>query len=145
MYKFLIFTLCFYFGGSAVSADAVAEKGLKKVGGVYKVDSIKRMETGEFRVEFLAEKKVGKFDKIILDSDHMHYSINEGKSYKISAEVFKISEDGTVEASQVLVFLPDKLRGRVPVWLLSRKRGALDFKSARYLDMHVPLNDYRIF
>ena len=124
------------------STNTEVDRGIDKVGGLYKVESIKKKGTSYFEVRFKSTNKTGKFDTLILESDHVHVGVAVGMTLRLSAEILKAKGD-TAEISQVLLFFK---RGdsTVPVWLLSRK-GNPGLRGARYLEMHAPTSDYVIF
>jgi hypothetical protein len=111
-----------------------------KVGGDYKVARVERDANGVFHIEFRASRPTGRFDLLRLESDHLHVGVKLGQTMRLSAEI--LSESGAAaEVSQVVMFLPGR-SGRVPVWLLSRKAMGRDLRAVRYLEMHVPANDF---
>jgi len=134
--------------GSSVQGDSEDQKVIpERIGGTFNVASIDPIgnETGStdgFAINFVAETPTGKFDKLRLETSHVHVSVKVGMKMRLSAEIMSVESDGTALARQILVFVPT-LRGPVPVWLLSRHGGSLE--AARYLEMNVPLNDYYIF
>jgi hypothetical protein len=112
----------------------------QKVGGEYKVAKIDRDTAGVFHIEFHATQSSGRFDILKLESDHVHVAVKVGQVLRLSAEV--VGERGQeADVSQVVLFLHGR-SGRVPVWLLSRKAMGQDLKAVRYLEMHVPANDF---
>ena len=114
-----------------------------KVGGNFEVSSIDLVDSGTFRVEFTAQKATGRLDTLVLETDHVHFSIKEGQVIRLSAEVLSENND-TAEIAQVLLFLPSA-QGPTPVWMLSKKGSQYDLRAAKYLDMHAPVNDYVVF
>jgi hypothetical protein len=116
---------------------------VERVGGTYKVDRIKRTEEGYFRITFSATTPSGRFDELILETDHLNFLIKEGNDLRISAEV--VSDSGrSAQVSQVVVFAPN-LQGNMPIWLLSRKFPPRDLTGASYIEMHAPQTDYMLF
>ena len=114
----------------------------QKIGGEYKITKIDRDSAGVFHVEFQASQLTGRFDSLQLESDHVHVGVKVGQTYRLSAEI--LGEAGvTAEVSQVVLFFPGP-SGRVPVWLLSKKAIGRDLKAIRYLEMHVPANDFMV-
>lgn len=131
---------------SAISLAAKANENsheVLKVGGNFEVSSIDLVDSGTFRVEFTAVKATGRFDTLILETDHVHFSIKEGQVIRLSAEVISENKD-TAEISQVLLFLPSA-QGQIPVWMLSKKGSQFDLRGSKYLEMHAPINDYIVF
>lgn len=116
---------------------------VSKVGGNYTVVSIDQNNKGYFVTKFKSEVPAEKLQMLVLESDHVHFSLEVGQKVRLTAEV--LSEKGnTAEVSQVLLFLPH-VQGFTPVWLLSRKAATEDLRSSKYIDMHSPQSDYSIF
>ena len=140
-----IASLLFIAHGAMAAENKPEEKpylGIKRVGGQYVVSDIDKVREGLFRIEFTSETPTGRFDTLILESDHVHVAVKEGQSIRLSAEI--LGEKGkTAEVAQMVVFLPHR-QGPVPVWLLSTKADNRELRSSTYLEMHVPLNDYII-
>lgn len=124
----------------STSSNALGENTPQKVGGDYKITKIERDGAGGFRIEFQSVRPSGRFDILRLESDHVHVAVKVGQTLRLSAEV--MGERGVeADVSQVVLFLQGN-SGRVPVWLLSRKAMGRDLKAVRYLEMHVPANDF---
>jgi hypothetical protein len=142
MFKNLMIACALLWTGMAVAVEKKEGERNKilRVGGVYEVASIKEVDHG-FKIEFKATAKTGKFDTLILESDHVHFSVKEGQKLRISAEVLS-SNGRTAEVSQVLLFLPHE-QGVAPVWMLSRKSPG-ELEGSKYLEMHAPQADYTI-
>mgnify|MGYP005724812265 CR=1 FL=1 len=68
--------------------------------------------------------------------------MKKGEQLRLSAEILKVQGEAA-EVAQVVLFLPSRA-GRVPVWLLSNRVPHRELRSSKYLEMHVPLNDYII-
>jgi hypothetical protein len=99
-----------------------------KVGGEYIVESLNQNDKGFFVIKFKSVVP-GKYERLILESDHVHFALEVGQKIRLSAEV--LSERGnTAEVSQVLLFLPH-IQGVSPVWLLSRKDNLNDLRSSK--------------
>jgi len=141
MRKFLLVMFLSALANAAWAADDEENK-IIRVGGDYEVMSIKEKDGG-FTIDFQAVTKTGKFDRLRLDSDHVHFAVKEGQKLRLSAEVVAANKD-IAEVSQVLLFLPHD-QGALPVWLLSRQAGSADLRSSRYLQMHAPQADYSVF
>ena len=125
---------------SHASVAKSSSESSSKVGGDYKVARVERDASGVFHIEFRASHPTGRFDLLRLESDHLHVGVKLGQTIRLSAEI--LGESGSVaEVSQVVMFLPGR-SGRVPVWLLSRKAMGRDLRAVRYLEMHVPANDF---
>lgn len=141
-----IFTALWLVLGLAATALAQGLKietpSVAKIGGVYKVTKIQKKGGDHFVVEFTSTQKTGKFDVLVLESDHLHVAVEEGKELRLSAEVLKEGKKRT-EVAQVLVFLPHGAT-HVPVWLLSRNAPNRDLRGSRYIEMHAPTSDYLI-
>lgn len=124
------------------SSESEHVLGIKRVGGQYTVTDIEKLDTRLFRIKFASTAPSGRFDTLVLESDHVHVAVKEGQTLKLSAEI--LSENGaTAEVAQMVLFLPH-VSGRIPVWLLSTKAPRGELRGSRYLEMHVPLNDYTI-
>jgi hypothetical protein len=134
--------------GLALGCDASAKSserltGVVRAGGEYSVARIDRNLDGSYVVEFRSPKASGRFDTLILHSDHVHVGVKVGSTVRLSAEV--AAEIGPLaEVAQVVMYLPSN-QGPSPVWLLSRNRQHRDLKAARYKDQHDPRSDYRMF
>ena len=134
----IVLLLIGFFGTSLFGND------IQHIAGDYKVAEIKSTSGGAFRVVFEAKEKSGKFDRLILDSDHVHVGVKPGSVLRISGEVAAVSDAGVVELKQVMVLLPSR-EGSMPVWMLSRKHPTKGLRGARYLQMHSPNADFLVF
>ena len=155
MNKLLIQTLVFISALAATAVFAGEEAGSKskvqkkkivesgkalRVGGTYTVQEINKNDDRDFTIVFVSTAPSGRFDELRLDSDHVHVAVREGQEVRLSAEI--LQEKGSkADVAQVVLFLNGRV-GRTPVWLLSNKAKHADLRGARYLEMHVPLNDY---
>lgn len=139
---FGVFSLAFLVVALSSLAMAAEDTKVEKVGGTYKVRSIVREPQNYFTIIFESSNPTGRFDILKLESDHVHFSLKEGDSIRLSAEVVKESKK-EAEVGQVLLFVPD-VQGYTPVWLLSRHSKFDDLKAGRYLEMHAPQSDFRI-
>lgn len=119
-----------------------SEGEIQRIGGDYEVTSIDKLGERSFRVVFKSIESTGKFDKLVLESDHLHVAVKVGQKLRLSAEILAVDK-AEAEVAQVVLFLPN-IRGHVPVWLLSNKAPMRDLRGSKYLEMHVPLNDYFI-
>ena len=115
---------------------------LIRVGGDYVVYDIRKVNEQSYEIEFRAADPTGKFDRVILTSDHVHMAVTKGQKLRISAEVGQTKGD-VAEATQVLVFLPNA-QGPTPIWMLSKRSKSLDLNGSKYLEMHAPQSDYSI-
>lgn len=128
--------------GLAVDSGSDSEVKLSRVGGDYTIEAIDKVKDG-FKIEFEAMQKTGSADKVVLFSDHVHFGLEVGAQIRISAEIIN-GNRSTVEAQQVLVFLPAP-EGYLPVWLLSSKKKTFKRLKSGYLKMHAPQADYMVF
>lgn len=142
----LFCAICLFLAGPA---PLLAQQRLKietpavtKIGGLYKVTSIRKQADDHFVVEFTSTQKSGKYDVLVLESDHLHVAVEEGKELRLSAEVLKEGKNKT-EVAQVLLFLPQG-DTHVPIWLLSRHAPNSELRGSRYIEMHAPTSDYLI-
>lgn len=134
----------FFICCSVVTAgEKESDKNVKRVGGIYKVSLIKKLAQDDYKIEFSSVSKTGRYDKLFLESDHVHVGIDEGVELRLSAEVIEDKGD-VAEVGQVLLFFPSG-DTYVPVWLLSKKFSNLQLRGSKYLEMHVPTSDYLIF
>lgn len=134
--------LFFIFALMLSSGVAQSQQALK-VGGMYVVKNINQVAEKYFVIEFESQEKSGRFDILKLESDHVHFSVREGQSLRLSAEV--LTEKGNIaEVSQVLLFLPH-IQGFTPIWMLSRKADGGDLRGSKYIEMHSPQSDYVVF
>ncbi|MCX6128855.1 MAG: hypothetical protein NTX25_07300 [Proteobacteria bacterium] len=113
-----------------------------RVGGQYRVSQIEKIQENDFRIKFTSEPLTGKNDHLVLHSDHVHLSLQEGQVLRLSAEVLS-DKAQELEVTQVLLFFPSD-QGVTPIWLLSSQHTSADFHGARWLDMHAPQSDYLI-
>lgn len=115
---------------------------VERIGGNFTVTSIKPLKEGGFRVTFAAKDGSPRFKKLVLDSSHVHMSLAEGATLRLSADVISTNSD-TADVSQVVVFVPTR-NGETPIWMLSRR--AVDPNPpARLIEMHAPQTDYQVF
>lgn len=127
----------------AAGDDVTAQPQILRVGGDYIVNKIQSRPDGSFMIEFKAKVPSGKFDTLRLESDHVHVSVNEGQTLRLSAEISEV-QGPIANVSQVMIFVPH-VGGDVPVWLLSRNGSAVDLRGSKYLEMHNPMSDFAIF
>jgi hypothetical protein len=120
---------------------------MERVGGNYELKEVSRKCKGKsaspcFRLLFTALAKTGRFDELVLESDHMNVAVRKGDRIRLSAEI-AVDRGRTAEVSQLVLFR-DAKSGIPPVWMLSRKHKAGNGPAARYLEMHAPQNDFRV-
>lgn len=127
---------------TSASATDMDSKALK-VGGTYRVYAIDQDDSNQFRVEFRAIAPSGEFDRLVLHTDHINFSVRKGAEVRLSAEVLE-KQASYAEVSQVVIFMPSP-QGAVPVWMLSSKNKGRDLRGTKYLKMHAPTTDYQIF
>lgn len=127
-----------------VAASQVESKipKVERIGGTFVVTSIKPLKSSGFRVIFTAKEGTPRFKTLVLESPHVHMSLTEGSSLRLSADVISTTGD-TADISQVVVFIPSR-NGNTPVWMLS-KRVIDPVPPAKLLEMHDPHNDYQVF
>lgn len=133
-----------FFSGVGISETKSIKASAKvlRIGGQYRITHIDKLGTDNFRIRFQSEPLTGKHDHLVLISDHVHFSLEEGQVLRLSAEVME--EKATeLEVTQVLLFLPND-HGFTPVWLLSSQFVTRDFHGARWLEMHAPQSDFLI-
>ena len=118
------------------------EKVENKIEGTYKIVNIIK-KNDIFRINFRQEGKATdtKIKKFFIDTKHLHYALQQGKAVDLEALMMGRKSH---EASQVLVNL-DTLEGLIPVWILSFKEQAVEVEAGKYLKMHVPSTDFRVF
>lgn len=123
------------------AADKAAHgEQILRVGGDYTVEAIDKVSERAFKIIFKADKPSGKFDVLRLDSDHVHVAVKVGQKIRLSAEI--LSQKGPeAEVAQVVIFFEGDA-GRVPVWMLSNKAPQGELRASKYLEMHVPANDF---
>lgn len=136
-----IFELCCF------SVSAIAEGKMERIGGDYRLQGISRKcqsrpEGSCFRVVFEAVHKSGRFDELVLESNHVNVSVKKGDLVRLSAEI-AVDRGSKAEVSQVVLF-DDSGESRPPTWMLSSKHKAGPGPAARYIDMHVPQTDFLV-
>lgn len=124
-------------------APKVEAETLERIGGTYRVSRLEKLGDADFLIHFESVPLTGRYDHLVLRSDHIHMSIQEGQSLRLSAEVVS-SKKPEVEVTQVLLFLSNAEYGTTPVWLLSSQHATRDFRGSRWLDMHAPQADFQI-
>jgi hypothetical protein len=145
-FSFLLLVAC-----PSLAEEAASPKGLEqseqesgrfeRVGGTFLVSKIEKIKSGGFRVIFEAKSGKPKFQRLILETSHIHISVSEGQEIRLSAEI--ISQQGsTADVSQMVVYLPSRV-GDTPVWLLS-KHAPSSRAPAKLLEMHAPSTDYQV-
>jgi hypothetical protein len=137
----VIFEMCFF------SAAATAAGKMERIGGDYRLQGISRKcpsrpDGSCFRVVFEAIHKTGRFDELVLESNHVNVSVKKGDLVRISAEI-AVDRGTKAEVSQVVLF-DDSGKSRPPTWMLSSKHKAGPGPAARYFDMHVPQTDFLV-
>ncbi|MBP9706235.1 MAG: hypothetical protein KBD78_01225 [Oligoflexales bacterium] len=116
---------------------------IEQVGGTYKIEAINKY-VGGVKVIFVSSSSADKYQRLILDTQHIHIGLDVGDELRISSEVESINKS-TINIRQVLVFLP-AVESHTPVWLTSKNLLVPDFFSNKnILKMHVPQSDYLIF
>ena len=126
----------------AAGKPKAEEPQTEKVGGIYEVKDIEKRPNNTFLIKFESTTKTGRYDTLVLESDHVHMGLEVGAKLRLSAQILE-ERGATAEVAQVLLFLPVG-QTHVPVWLLSRKAPAGDLKASKYLEMHAPTSDYTI-
>jgi hypothetical protein len=156
MKKIMMLVFCFL---SNVSAFAAVKSGqamdgqqqgtqrMERVGGDYRLADISGKCSGQipgpcFKMTFMAVRKTGRFDELVLESNHVNFGVRKGDRIRLSAEI-AVDRGPRAEVSQVVLFR-DGNNPAPPVWMLSRKHKAGRGPAARYLEMHVPQTDYRV-
>ncbi len=91
---------------------------------------------------FEAVHKTGRFDELVLESNHVNVSVKKGDLIRLSAEI-AVDRGNRAEVSQVVLF-DDSGKSRPPTWMLSSKHHAGPGPAARYIDMHVPQTDFLV-
>lgn len=124
----------------AVSTTTFAAEQILRVGGDYTVEAIDKVNDRTFKIIFKADKPSGKFDVLRLDSDHVHVAVKVGQKIRLSAEILG-QKGAEAEVAQVVIFFEGNV-GRVPVWMLSNKAPQSELRASKYLEMHVPANDF---
>lgn len=139
MYK-IVFSLTIFLLSLNVLAAESAK--IERIGGNFKVETIRKLPSGAFVVEFKAAEGQPKFTDLRLESDNINSALVEGAVLRLSADVTQI-RGKKAEVAQVVVFLPGVV-GPTPVWMLSRKAPRLD-PPAKLLDLHAPVTDFAVF
>jgi hypothetical protein len=116
---------------------------LLRIGGQYRIQKIEKLGDQDFRITFQGEPATGRYDTLVLRSDHIHVGVQEGQVLRLTAEVIK-DRGPVLEVTQVLLFLNHREYGSTPVWLLSKNHVTRDFRGARWLEMHAPQADFLI-
>lgn len=145
---FILLTLCWGLGLSAAQAQTSESKKLERqterVTGHYRVAKIEQLDKETVTVRFEADPKTSRYNSLILTNDQVQLGLKEGQSFRLSAEVIPGVGD-THDITQVLLFMPSSEFGAVPVWLLSSQFGPQEIRGARWIEMHAPQSDYRVF
>ena len=139
MVKIVFYVMMSLFSLSAFAAENVK---IERIGGNFKVETISKLPSGAFVVEFKAAEGEPKFTHLRLESDNINSALSEGAVLRLSADVTQI-RGKKAEVAQVVVFLPGVV-GPTPVWMLSRKAPRLD-PPAKLLDLHAPVTDFAVF
>lgn len=113
---------------------------VSRIGGNYRVDSIRKIKENIYRITFESLEKTGKYDRLVLESDHVNIGVETGMNIRLSAEVLK-EQGAQAEVSQVLLFFPAG-DTHVPIWMLSRKVSPRPLRGSKFLEMHAPTSDY---
>jgi len=123
-----------------VETVEVGKEQVLRVGGNYKVEQIIKNQNGTFKIIFISTQQTGRFDRLVLESDHVNVAVAEGSQVRLSAEILD-DQGASAEVAQLVLFLPSSF-GQTPVWLLSNKASNRELRATKYIDMHMPLNDY---
>ncbi len=135
---------------ACLAGELFARSQMERIGGDYAFKEMSRKCSVKipgpcFRLTFEAVQKTGRFDVLILESDHVNAAIRPGDKMRLSAEI-ALDRGSWAEVSQVVLF-QDGETGKAsatPMWLMSRKHKAGPGPAARYIEMHVPQNDYLV-
>ena len=140
--------LCYCFSGPALLAQTSESKKLERhterVSGHYRITKIEVVDKDSVSIHFEADPKTTKYKNLVLRNDQVQLGLKEGQAFRMSAEVIPGAGD-THDITQVLLFLPSAEFGEVPVWLLSNQFGPQEIRGARWIEMHAPQADYRVF
>lgn len=132
----------------ALQAQTVESKKLERqterVSGHYRIAKIEEIDKEHVSIRFEADPKTSRYNTLILKNDQVQLGLKEGQNFRLSAEIIP-GEADTHAVTQVLLFMPSSEYGSVPVWLLSSQFGPQDIRGARWIEMHAPQSDYRVF
>ncbi|MBQ48458.1 MAG: hypothetical protein CMP10_13670 [Zetaproteobacteria bacterium] len=123
-------------------SPAIGSGKVLRIGGEYKISSIQNTEQDRYRIEFHSIEPTGRFDRLVLHSNHVHMNLEKNDIIKLSAEVLR-DHKTWAEVAQVLLFLPSG-DTHVPVWMLSDLVPTNRLNGAKYLQMHAPTADYYV-
>lgn len=113
----------------------------ERVGGTFLVSDIKKLSDGSFRVVFKATSEKPLLKELILESTHVHMSVNVGQELRLSADVLD-QVNGIAKVGQMVLFMPGR-NGPTPVWLLSKNFKA-EAPPAKLIEMHAPSTDFQV-
>lgn len=141
----VVFVALFFMLG--IARAATEESRMVRIGGDYILGTItakcrEQIQPVCFRIVFDAVTKTGRFDQLVLESNHINVGINKGDRVRLSAEI-AVDRGQSAEVSQVVLF-EGAPGSRPPVWILSSKHRAGPGPSARYLEMHSPQTDFLV-
>mgnify|MGYP006274516439 CR=1 FL=1 len=133
--------------GTVFAKSHVTGSKMEKTGGDYTVAEITTRcrapkESGCFRIVFDAVHKTGRFDQLVLESNHVNVGVRPGDRIRLSAEI-AVDRGRSAEVSQVVLF-EGQPGSQLPVWMLSSKHRAGSGPAARYLEMHSPQTDFLV-
>lgn len=138
MLKFALLLLSVF----SLAGQAAEKSKIERIGGNFTVQSIAKLPSGSFVVEFIATEGEPKFKQLRLESDNINAAVVEGAKIRLSADVTRVNGE-RAEVAQVVVYLPGPV-GLTPIWMLSRKAPRLD-PPAKLLELHAPVTDFAIF
>jgi hypothetical protein len=124
------------------STDQLEHKAIR-VGGEYIVESINSPEPNSFKISFRAMNPSGKYDLLVLQTDHLNYLIEKGMKIRLSAEIIS-EKNSSAEVSQIVLYLK-RPEGDTPVWMLSNRYRSDKLNATGYIKMHAPQTDYVVF
>ena len=127
--------------GFFLFASQAMAKETAHITGHYRVEAIKKTDTDARQIIFRAQDSTTRDKVLVIESDHVHIGLRVGLILKISAEILERRKE-IIELSQVLLYLDG---GSQRVFQISRNVPFSGLKSARFLEMHSPMNDFLIF
>ena len=135
---------------------------IKTIQGRYRIENIEKNKDS-FKISFkkervnqksLNQKKNDEVKKFFIVTKNVHFALHPKMSLELEASFLSGTSNSSknyrgwqadnLEASSVLVNI-STIEGGVPVWIMSSSKELGELETVKFLKMHVPSTDFRVF
>ncbi|NRA64350.1 MAG: hypothetical protein HRU19_07690 [Pseudobacteriovorax sp.] len=137
-----VFSKAALFLFAILSLGAVAKSN--EVQGTYRFEVQERANDNSVVVKLRVEGSSKSPENLLFISQHIHPSVATGVVKKIYGTLTGQSSSEGLHLSQLMIWVQTQ-EGRSPVWMVSSEYPPKRISGSKYLKMHSPGSDYRIF